>query len=59
MHTLLICMSVFVESTYDLYGLWRYTALLVICEKTERFINKTHLCGHVKFIFDSQSKFAE
>ena len=40
--SLLICMSVFVESTYDLYGLWRYTALRVICEKTERFIDKTH-----------------
>ena len=40
MHTLLICLSAFAESTNYLYGLWIYMALLVICENLNNTLIK-------------------
>ena len=56
MHTLLIWMSAFTESTNYLYGIWRYMAWLVICEKSEKYVEKTHWCWYVKLILIVKSK---
>ena len=34
-------------------------ALLVLCEKSEQYVDETHLCGDVKFILILKSKYAE
>ena len=59
MHTLFICMSAFAESTNNLYGLWKYTALLVICKNLNNTLMNPTDVGMSSLFLTVKSKYAE